>query len=516
MTVPHYGKREPGLLTAASPGDTLYFPFASYNDSGDSEVLTGLAVTDIEVIKNGLPTVRATDSGYSLISDTGMIGDRAALYRCSIQLFNTADDASFYASGSWYNAFIDAVTIDGRTVRFHLGSWEIGRQRVDVRELIGDTGAANWLQQTFAAGFADTGINQRFAQIQSDVDTGLRVHIDDSDTGIKDTIADLDTGLRDHIDNTDTGLRKYIDNLDTGIKDRFNDLAEDTGGVNINAIQGDTGAAGWLRAVFANGFTDTGIYSRIDKLAEDTGGVNINSIQGDTGAAAWLRATFASGFTDTGLNERLARIQSDVDTGLRVHIDDLDTGLRKFIDNLDTGIKNRFDDLAEDTGGVNINAIAGDTGAAGWLKAAFANGFADTGLYSRIDKLSEDTGGVNINSIQGDTGAAAWLRATFASGFTDTGLNERLARIQSDVDTGLRVHIDDLDTGLHDTIADLDTGLRDFIDNTDTGTQATLTAIQAKTDKLTFDTGNELHADIRKVNGVSVQGTGANGDEWRP
>jgi hypothetical protein len=390
MTVPHYGKREPGLLTAASPGDTLYFPFASYNDSGDSEILTGLAVTDIEVIKNGLATVRATDSGYSLISDTGMVGDRAGLYRCSIQLFNTADDASFYASGSWYNAFIDAVTIDGRTVRFHLGSWEIGRQRVDVRELIGDTGAANWLQQTYAAGFADTGVNQRLGQIQSDVDTGLRVHIDDLDTGLHDVIADLDTGIRDYIDNTDTGLRRFLDNMDTGIKNRFDDLAEDTGGVNINAIQGDTGAAGWLRAAFAGGFADT------------------------------------------GLNERLARIQSDVDTGLRVHIDDSDTGLKDVIADLDTGLRDYIDNT-------------------------------DTGLRAILQ-----TTGVNVTKIVGDTGAANWLQQQFAAGFADTGVNERL------------------------------------------------TAIEAQTTKLTFDTGNELYADIRKVNGVTVQGTGANADEWRP
>ena len=412
MTIPHYGKREAGLLTAASPGDTLHFAFGSYNDSGNSEALTGLAVTDVEVIKDGIATVRATDSGYSLISDTGQVGDRAGLYRCSIQLFNTADDASFYASGSWYQAFIDAVTIDGKTVRFWLGSWEIGRQKVNTVELGGDTGALNWLKQTYAAGFADTGINERLARIQSDVDTGLRVHIDDLDTGLhahisdvdtglhqvlsiigfdvdtglRDTIADLDTGLRDHVDNTDTGLRKYIDNLDTGIKDRFNDLAEDTGGVNINAIQGDTGAAGWLRAAFA------------------------------------------SGFTDTGLNERLARIQSDVDTGLRTHIDDSDTGIKDVIADLDTGLRDHIDNT----------------------------------------------------------------------------------------DSGLRAFIDDIDTGIRDTLADYDTGMRDHVDNTDTGTQATLAAIQAQTDKLTFDTGNELHADIRKVNGVTVQGTGANGNEWRP
>jgi hypothetical protein len=283
--VPHYGKREAGLLTAASPGDTLHFNFTTFNDSGNTEAPTGFAVTDVEVFKDGQPTARATDSGYSLISDTGQMGERQGLNRFSVQLFNTADDASFYASGSWYQVAVDSIQADGKTVRFWVGSFEIGRQKANTVELVGDTGAANWLKQTFAAGFADTGINQRLAQIQSDVDTGLRVHIDDSDTGIKDVIADLDTGLRDYIDNTDTGLRTFLDHMDTGLRD---------------------------------------------------------------------------------------------------------------------------------------------------------------------------------------------------------------------------------------TLADLDTGLRDYIDNTDTGLNATLTAIQTQTDKLDFDTGNELKVDVRKVNNVTVQGSGANGNEWRP
>ena len=449
--VPHYGKREPGLLTAASPGDTLYFNFAAYNDSGDSEVLSGLAIADIEVLKNGSATPRATDSGYSLISDTGMVADRAGLYRCSIQLFNTADDASFYASGSWYQAFVDSVTIDGKTVRFWLGSWEIGRQRVDVRELIGDTGAANWLQQTFASGFADTGVNQRFGQIQSDVDTGLRahisdvdtglhqvlsiigfdvdtglrVHIDDSDTGVKDAIADLDTGLRDYIDNTDTGLRAFIDDLDTGIKNRFDDLAEDTGGVNINAIQGDTGAAGWLRATFAAGFADTGINERLGRIQSDVDtGLRVHIDDSDTGVKdaiadldTGLRDYIAD--TDTGLRAFIDDIDTglrdtiaDIDTGLRDYIDNTDTGLRKFIDNLDTGIKNRFDDLAEDTGGVTVNAILGDTGAASRL-VQFANnlsatGQVDTGTLGGTKQGTIDSNITHVNETA--------VRGTGASG----------------------------------------------------------------------------------------------------
>lgn len=234
MTIPHFGKREPGGLTASSPGDTLHFAFGSYNDSGDSEALSGFAVTDIEVFKNGDPTTRATDSGYSLISDTGQVGDRVGLYRFSVQLFNTADDTGHYQVGAWYQVAVDSVTVDGKTVRFWVGSFEIGRPRVDVRELIGDTGAANWLKQTFAAGFADTGVNERLARIQSDVDTGLRVHIDDSDTGLKDTIADLDTGIRAILQ---------------------------TSGVNVKAFWGDTGAASNIRyttAAIARGTVDVG------------------------------------------------------------------------------------------------------------------------------------------------------------------------------------------------------------------------------------------------------------------
>jgi hypothetical protein len=593
MTVPHYGKREPGALTAAAPGDTLYFNFASYNDSGDSEALTGLAVTDIEVFKNGNATTRATDSGYSLISDTGMLGDRAGLYRFSVQLFNTADDTGHYESGAWYQVAVDSVGIDGKTVRLWLGSFEIGRQRVDVRAINGDTGAAGWLSATYAGGFSDTGMQQRLDRIQSDVDTGLRTHIDDSDTGVKDAIADLDTGLRDYIDNTDTGLRArintlaedtggvninaifgdtgaanqlraafangfndtgitnrfdriqsevdtglrvHIDDSDTGLKDHINDL--DTGlrallsttGINVKALVGDTGAANWLKTVYTSGFTDTGLYSRLDKLAEDTGGVSINALFGDTGAAERLRTAFVGGFTDTGLNERLARIQSDVDTGLRVHIDDsdtgvkdaiadLDTGLRDYIDNTDTGIRKHIDNL-------------------------------DTGIKQRFNALAEDTGGVSINAIFGDTGAAERLRTAFVAGFNDTGVTNRFDRLQFEVDTGIRSHIDDLDTGLRDHVDNTDTGLRKYIDNLDTGIKERFDSMAEDTggvniNAIAGDTGaasrlqqfagaklsstgmvdtgtlagtraGTIDANIVSVNETTVQGTGANGDEWRP
>lgn len=280
MTAPHYGKRNLGAGTAASPGDTLYFNFASYNDSGDSEVLTGLAVTDLEIIKDGSATVRATDSGYSLVSDTGMVGDRAGLYRFRVQLFNTADDASFYANGSWYQVFVDSVTIDGKTVRLWVGSFEIGEPRANVVQITGDTGfadrigkfgsllstsgqidtgtisggfipanvrqvnsdtgAAVHIAQIYANGFNDTGLNDHLGRIRSDVDTGLRAQLSDVDTGLHDAIADLDTGIRallalrdtgaiaTAVWAGDTGLRDHITNVDTGLTNRLAIIASDT------------------------------------------------------------------------------------------------------------------------------------------------------------------------------------------------------------------------------------------------------------------------------------------------
>jgi len=350
MTI-NLGKRNLGAGTAASPGDTLYIPLAFFNDSGASiSIGSSLAVGDIEVFKNGSVTQRATDSGYAILGDTGNFDNRIGFKGISISLFNTADDASFYANGSTYWVAIDSVTVDGRTVRFFPAIFEIGEPRANVTQIGGDTGAANYLRTTFAAGFADTGINDRLARIQSDVDTGLRVHIDDSDTGLKDTIADLDTGLRGILVTT---------------------------GVNLGRIRGDTGAADRF-------------FRYTQKL--DTGGDATVSASVDTGQvnqAVW-QANAARSITnvaDTGVVNSLQIIRADVDTGLRIHIDDSDTGLKDTIADLDTGlrglltaIKTKTDSLTFTVAGfadaniqyVNDVAITGvgDTGTANTWRPA--------------------------------------------------------------------------------------------------------------------------------------------------
>lgn len=195
----YYGKRNPGLLTAASPGDTLYFPLNFYNDSGASiSIGSSFAVTDIEVFKNGGLAQRATDSGYAILGDTGNFDNRVGLKGFSISLFNTADDASFYAVGSTYMVAVDSVTVDARTVRFWAGVFEIGEPRANVVQVAGDTGAANQFKNAFANGFNDTGINDRLAKILADTDTGIQSSVTVtafSDTGVNDRLGDLQAGV---------------------------------------------------------------------------------------------------------------------------------------------------------------------------------------------------------------------------------------------------------------------------------------------------------------------------------
>jgi hypothetical protein len=98
---------------------TLYVPFATYDkDDGSSITMTGLAVTDIEIYKNGSVTQRASDAGYTLLDTDGIDVDGVTgIHGFSIDLSDNTD-ASFYAVGSWYTVVVSSVTVDAVTVNF--------------------------------------------------------------------------------------------------------------------------------------------------------------------------------------------------------------------------------------------------------------------------------------------------------------------------------------------------------------------------------------------------------------
>src|SRR3990167_4485484 len=268
MTVPHYGKREPGLLTAVSPGDTLYFNFGSYNDSGDSEAMTGFAVTDIEVFKNGIATTRATDSGYSLISDTGQLGDRIGLHRFSIQLFNTSDDTGHYlyrhrdtggiADANWAYA-TRALTAFALDTGIAQTVW-----RASTSTFTGDTGSVAYAQGRVMAVRTDTGA--------AHLDQGRFGVL--SDSGVAAAV--LDTGKvagavwTSHATRTLSAFQ-----FDTGV---WGSNAART----LTAFQFDTGVAQTVWRESGSTYTDTG---SLGYMVDNPPGATVDT--GQVNRAVW-------------------------------------------------------------------------------------------------------------------------------------------------------------------------------------------------------------------------------------
>ena len=109
------------------PGSTVYIPFDTFAGStGASITMTGLAVTDIEVYKNGSITQRASDVGYTLLDTDGIDFDAlTGIHGFSINLADNTD-AGFWAAGASYFVVVSAITVDSQTVSFIPATFSIG------------------------------------------------------------------------------------------------------------------------------------------------------------------------------------------------------------------------------------------------------------------------------------------------------------------------------------------------------------------------------------------------------
>ncbi|MCP4259103.1 MAG: hypothetical protein GY774_16580 [Planctomycetes bacterium] len=113
-------------------GQTIYIPFHTFDSNGASVTMTGLAITDIEIYKNGGTTQRSSDNGYTLLDTDGTDFDGAT--GCHGISIDTSDntDAGFYAAGSEYWVMINAVTIDSQTVRFWVAIFSIDNRMANT------------------------------------------------------------------------------------------------------------------------------------------------------------------------------------------------------------------------------------------------------------------------------------------------------------------------------------------------------------------------------------------------
>ncbi|KKL65114.1 hypothetical protein LCGC14_2158210, partial [marine sediment metagenome] len=97
---------------------TVYIFWNTFNYAMEPVTLTGLAITNIEIYKNASMTQRASDSGYTLIDTDGIDIDGATgCHGISIDLGDNSD-AGFFARGNDYLVMVNAITVDGISIRF--------------------------------------------------------------------------------------------------------------------------------------------------------------------------------------------------------------------------------------------------------------------------------------------------------------------------------------------------------------------------------------------------------------
>lgn len=107
-------------------GDVLPIFFSSYaGATGASITCTGLAVTDIEIYKDGGVTQRASDAGYTLLDTDGIDFDAiTGIHGFSIDTGDNTD-AGFYTTGAWFTVVVSAITVDSQTVSFVAAQFRI-------------------------------------------------------------------------------------------------------------------------------------------------------------------------------------------------------------------------------------------------------------------------------------------------------------------------------------------------------------------------------------------------------
>jgi hypothetical protein len=155
-------------------GSTLYIPFATYDSNGASVTMSGLAVTDIEIYKNGSATTRSSDNGYTLLDTDGIdFNSKTGIHGFSVDLSDNTD-AGFYAAGSTYWVVISAVTVSTQTVNFVAATFFIGPIAANTTQFAGTAiTAAAGIPEVKVASIANNAITA--ASINADAITAAKI-----------------------------------------------------------------------------------------------------------------------------------------------------------------------------------------------------------------------------------------------------------------------------------------------------------------------------------------------------
>lgn len=111
-------------------GDSITFFFHTFNSSGASVTITGLAVGDIQIYKGSSMTQRASTAGFTLVDTDGIDVDSiTGIHAIKIDTGDNTD-AGFYANGNDYTVVISTISVDSQTVSFIVGSFSLANRTI--------------------------------------------------------------------------------------------------------------------------------------------------------------------------------------------------------------------------------------------------------------------------------------------------------------------------------------------------------------------------------------------------
>lgn len=262
-------------------GDVLPVFFNTFDkDDGSSITMSGLAVTDIEIYKDGSTTQRSSDAGYTLLDTDGIDFDGlTGIHGFSIDTGDNTD-SGFYTVGAWFTVVVSAVTVDAVSISFIACQFRLmaaesiaAKPKVDVDAWLGTAAATPTV-----AGVPEVDLT----------------HVGGATTNVAALATNVDAILTD----TGTTLQAELDGIQADTEDIQSRLPAALVGGRIDATVDGTGLEAGAAAVIADavwdeaatGHTDAGkageqLWTDLDAVLVDTSTTlqaELDGIQADT------------------------------------------------------------------------------------------------------------------------------------------------------------------------------------------------------------------------------------------
>ena len=477
-------------------GDVLPIFFDTFDGgTGASITMTGLAVTDIEIYKDGSITQRASDAGYTLLDTDGIDFDGlTGIHGFSVDTGDNTD-ASFYTVGAWFTVVVSAVTVDAQTVSFIAAQFRLmaaeavaAKPKVDVDAWLGTAAAAPTVagvpevDLTHVAG-ATTNVSTLATDVQAIItDTadmqpklgtpaGASISadilvIDNFVDGLETTIGVAGAGL--------TAIASQVWDLDA--------TTHQTQGTFGQAIGDPAADANTIYGAVVTGAAGATVAADIIAMKVDTAAILVDTTE--IGAAG-------AGLTNIGTIGTVTTLTNK--TGFSLASTGLDaigaaaTGVQAIVD----AVWDEDVDAGHQTAGTAGKKLDDAGGAADPWATAIPGAYGAGTAGSRLGKLPDVTagaaGGVFIAGANAATSITTALTTTFTGNLTGS-VNSVTGAVGSV-------------TGAVGSV----TGLT----ASDVGT------IKTQTDKLTFTVANQVDSNVQTINDASLTGDGS-ATPWGP